>query len=307
MIAAYLFGGVALLVFLGVSILVTGRNLKSLVVTDSKYSEVNEQGQTVEVKQRELSASKLQALVWILVTMFAYASVFGAFLLNSESGDPLPDLPGIPVNLLALMGLSVATAAGAKGVTVSYKDQGRIDKKSGAATTDAEGNPQLVKVQMLVWTFLGALWYLLKVIKFIDGIETLPEGAYALPDVDGALLVLMGVAQGAYIGDKLVSRDIHKTPKLERIMPLQGAVGTKVTLIGENFGDDQGSNFVSIGDKIIESTEEGLVSWSSLKIEAKIPADCEPGQVMVKVYRDGEWSEECPFTVSDTGADADGP
>jgi hypothetical protein len=105
----------------------------------------------------------------------------------------------------------------------------------------------------------------------------------------------MGAAKGAYIGDKLVSRDILKTPRLKKVEPATGQVGAKVTLVGENFGDAQGGNFVSIDDRVVSADD--TVSWSNLKIEVNIPAACEAKEVPVKVYRDGEWSGKCSLTV----------
>jgi hypothetical protein len=233
--------------------------------------------------------------------------VFGALLLDTESGEPLPPLPKIPVNLLVLMGLSVVTAAGSKGVTVAYKAQDRIAAKSGGAVTDPEGNPQLIKAQMLVWTFVGALWFLLTVVKFIDGINVaVASGTLALPDVDGALLVLIGVAQGAYVGDKLVARDIRKTPKLDKITPSSGKAGTEITLLGSNFGAERGQNFVQLGgDLVVEELVRGECVWGNLQIQkVKIPETYAAGSgVKVKVYRDGEYSEEKIFRVTEESTD----
>lgn len=287
MAAGYLFGvGAVLLFWVSSGVLTKRIEPWALAVTDSTVK-----GQ----KQRDLSASKLQILVWTYVTLFAYGSVFGARVLGSEPKAALDTLPGIPISLLGLMGLSVATAAGSKGVTVSYKAQGRVEERSGGAVTNPKGDPDLVKAQMLVWTFVAAGIYLYTVVTFIAA------GSYdiALPEVDGALLVLMGASQGAYIGDKLVSRDIRKTPKLESMQPLQGPAGTKITILGENFGDEQGANFVSLNDKTIRSQADGLVSWSNLQIEVNIPVTFKAGdRVTVRVHRDGEWSEKLFFNVT---------
>jgi hypothetical protein len=115
----------------------------------------------------------------------------------------------------------------------------------------------------------------------------------------------MGASQGAYIGDKLVSRDITKKPRLQEIKPSTGPAGIEITLLGKNFGADQGQNFVRLDDTLVR---EDLV-WGNLQIQkVTIPAECEVGnQVMVKVYRDGEYSDEVVFTVTEeqTGPDSD--
>jgi hypothetical protein len=277
----YLFGVGAVLLFWIVSGVVSKGDFRpwALAVTDSIVG---------GKKQTELSASKLQALVWTLVTLFAYGSVFGALLLDPARKGPVQSLPKIPLNLLVLMGMSVVTAAGAKGVTVSYKAEGRIQERSGGAVTNAQGNPDLVKAQMLIWTFIGAGYYLLKVMTTIGpGLEGVD---IALPDVDGALLVLMGASEGGYIGDKLVSRDITKKPKLKEIKPSKGPAGTEITLLGENFSADQGQNFVDLDGTPVR---EGLV-WGNLQIQkVTIPTTYKAGdEVAVRVYREGEYSDE---------------
>lgn len=288
----YLFGAGAVLLFWLVSGVVSKGDFRpwALAVTDSTVG---------GKKQTELSASKLQALVWTVVTLFAYGSVFGALLLDPAREGPIQSLPRIPLNLMVLMGMSVVTAAGAKGVTVSYKAEGRIQERSGGAVTNAQGNPDLVKAQMLIWTFIGAAYYLLRVITLIntgfEGVDFAKDPA--LPDVDGALLVLMGASAGAYIGDKLVSRDITQKPKLKEIKPSKGPAGTEITLLGENFGADQGQNFVDLDGTPVR---EGLV-WGNLQIQkVTIPTTCKAGdEVAVRVYCEGEYSDEkLVFTVT---------
>jgi hypothetical protein len=106
MTAGYLFGAGALLVFWVFSYIVTRKVAPwALAISESTVG-----GQL----QGVLSVSKFQALVWTLITLFTYTSVFGARFLASEPGAALRTLPSIPINLLVLMGLSVATAAGAK-------------------------------------------------------------------------------------------------------------------------------------------------------------------------------------------------
>jgi hypothetical protein len=155
---------------------------------------------------------------------------------------------------------------------------------------------------MLMWSFIGAAYYLLRVITMVNsgfkGVD-LSEAA-ALPDVDGALLVLVGVSQGSYIGDKLVSQDITKKPRLGEVKPAEGSAGTEVTLLGGNFGADQGQNFVDLDGVPVR---QGLV-WGNDQIQKVIiPADAEAGnQVAIRVYRDGEYSDDTlVFRVTEDG------
>lgn len=290
MSVGYLFGVGALILFWIFSYVVTRGKIApwALAMSDSTVG-----GQV----QGVLSVSKFQALVWTLVTLFAYASAFGSRLLDARPGTPL-ELPDIPINLLVLMGLTVATAAGSKGVTISYKSKGLLPERSGGLTDNPDGEPDLVKTQMLVWTIIAAGIYLLSVANYIAQ-KTYMGQVFMLPDVDGTLLVLMGASQGAYIGNKLVTREISKTPKVSALLPLKGPAGTTVTILGESFGETQSSNFALLDDRTVRSQADGLAQWSDLQIQVVIPSTCKAGdKIAVGVYRDGESSGRLFFDVT---------
>jgi hypothetical protein len=291
----YLFGVFGVVLFLGFSFIVM-RNPRpwALAVTENPNG------------TKKLSASKFQALVWTLVVLFAYGSVFGSRLLKTDPKETVPAgvtssveegetaegklsdlLPDIPLNLLVLMGLSAVTAAGAKGVTIAYKSQGSIPKEGGGLVTNPEEEGDLVKVQMLTWTLIAAGYYLLTVVDSLGA--AVPS--YVMPDVEGALLVLMGASQGAYIGNKLVTKKVAKTPKLKQLIPEKGSKGSSVKLLGDNFGNDQGESFVLVNGNEIESIPPE--DWTDFAINFTLPADGKKGEKWsVKVNRDSEWSAE---------------
>jgi competence protein ComEC len=273
---AYLFGlGILLLFWILSGVVTRSTSLWALAYSENPES------------PKKLSASKFQALVWTWVTLFAYGSIFGMRLITTESNGPIQELPEIPLNLLVLMGLSAVTAAGSKGITISYKSQGLIPEKSGGLTTNPSGEGDLIKTQMLVWTIVAAGIYLITLINSIS------NGILDLPDIDGALLVLMGISQGAYVGNKLVSTSVTKTPKIIEVLPLKGFTNTTITIMGENFGNEQGDSFVALNDTVVGKSDPALVSWSDYKIQVMIPKTFEEGEtIKIRVYRDGNWSEE---------------
>ncbi|UMZ72518.1 IPT/TIG domain-containing protein [Natranaerofaba carboxydovora] len=69
--------------------------------------------------------------------------------------------------------------------------------------------------------------------------------------------------------------------RIDEIYPLEGPVGTTVTVTGRNFGDSPESNIVLFGD-----TEARTLSWSDTKIRAKVPRDAQSG--LVTVIKDEE-------------------
>ncbi|GAB4453899.1 MAG: hypothetical protein Fur0044_48720 [Anaerolineae bacterium] len=248
----YMWGIIAVGVFYIVGVVVTGRRFNPLELArgaDENYS-----------------ASLLQFLIFTYLTVFTYVAVYAARLVSG-----LTTLPEIPLNLLVLMGLSVISATASKGITISYQEQGQ---QSGAGVfKDETGNVALIKVQMLIWTFIAAAIYFITVVNFIN---TKGYTQSALPDVDGALLVLMGAAQGGYIGGKLVSRSTG-IPIIERIVPSPISLNadTKITLLGGLFGDSQDSSTVVYQNKATGVQREvpaaSVKQWADSKIEFDIP------------------------------------
>lgn len=163
------------------------------------------------------STSKFQWFLWTAVVIFSYVAVAAV---KVRLGHP-DVMTAIPENLLWAMGFATATAAGAKAITTAYKLRGQIDKPSvaelkaasevphglgaGGIIEDDEGRPDLTKIQMVAWTLVAIAAYLINLGKRIAASEV-----SQLPDIDSALMALMGVGQGGYLGWKLASVDAPK-------------------------------------------------------------------------------------------------
>jgi hypothetical protein len=191
----------AILLLLGVAAAVSG-HLNPLIVT------VGGDGR--------LSTSKFQFFVWTAVIAFTYVWIF-AVRLTAWPGAP--SLDDLPTNVLLAMGFSITTAVAAKGITVAYQNSGRVTKTTpatgidtsvaGLVTTDDMETPDLTKIQMLLWTIVAATVYLVRVSHQIGDLAVcIPSpDHHCFPDIDNALMVLMGLSQGAYLGAKLTTAD----------------------------------------------------------------------------------------------------
>jgi hypothetical protein len=239
------------------------------------------------------SASLLQFLIFTYLTVFAYVAVYAARL---DTG--LATLPDIPLNLLVLMGLSVASATASKGIVISYIEQGKLpadgNDKSGVVK-DKTGSVALTKVQMLIWTFIAAVIYFITVLSFIDKKIYAQAGQSALPDVDGALLVLMGAAQGGYIGGKLVNRS-PSIPIIERILsPISINAPGRVKVFGTLFGDSPDGNTVLYRNTATGAQREvpaiPAAQWTDGSIEFDIPTDMQTaGNYTIWIRSQGQMS-----------------
>jgi hypothetical protein len=225
------------------------------------------------------STSKLQWLVWTVVVFFAYVATYVARARQDHFGA----LDEVPQNVLIALGLSATTMAAAKAITVSYVSGGKIVKPPvdqptdgtppaagpGAVMQDDAGGPDLSKIQMLGWTGVAVGIYLITVIARIGDIRRDVRGpneeVLGLPDIDAALMVLMGLAEGAYLGKKLVTT---QTPRLIGISPVQGPPGTLVTLSGQSLGEQTGGQITLDGLPI----SPDQLTWQDASVSFAIPA-----------------------------------
>jgi hypothetical protein len=215
------------------------------------------------------SASKLQWFLWTVTVLYSYVVIFAARAMHG-SYEPISD---IPANVLLAMGFSATTMATAKGITASYVLNGKIQKPTASVDGNTEtanksnmfldesGFPELSKIQMLVWTAIAVVIYLFSTYNAVRHDQTT-----ALPDIDGALMVLMGLGQGAYLGKKLTTSD---QARLTGLSTGGGACGEEVTINGESFGDSQSGSLVTFNGKPIPT--DASLTWTDTSVSFKIP------------------------------------
>ncbi|HEX7317890.1 MAG TPA: IPT/TIG domain-containing protein [Pyrinomonadaceae bacterium] len=248
------------------------------------------------------STSKLQLWLWTVVALFSYVAYYSARVNHGH----IEAVNEFPRNLLIAMGLSVVTATAAKGITVSNLQNGNLVKPPpspqtsgpGQVLRDDGGALDLSKIQMLAWTVIAIGTYLITLANIIAAITTNDLGR--LPDIDAALMVLMGLGQGAYLGTKLVTTDV---PRITGIAPSSGKPPTNVTIRGETFGAAQNGSMVTLDGKPFAVT---VVSWADEQIQFTFPATQPDAtawpvgrQVLVGVIVGGvESVGAAPFTVT---------
>jgi hypothetical protein len=245
------------------------------------------------------STSKLQFWLWTLVVLFSYVVIYSARV-NNGRFDAINELPA---NLLIAMGLSIVTATAAKGITVSYLQSGSLVKTPSTPGTSGmsqvvrndDGSLDLSKIQMLAWTLIAIGVYLVNVAN------TVKQNQFnELPDIDAALMVLMGLGQGAYLGKKLVTTDV---PRITGVAPQTGGANTVITIQGDTFGKEQNGSVVTVDGQPINVPVD---SWSDTQIKFKLPAKHPNGsawsqgqQMSISLIVGGKGSAtSMPFTVA---------
>lgn len=172
------------------------------------------------------STSKLQWLLWLLVVLFAYIALW---ILRAKQGD-YSALPNVPDNILIVLGFSTATMAASKGIKLASlnataKKAADLVAAGGAAPVaaaaagaaaaaaiapaagvggifqDDTGFPDISKIQIMAFTLVTIGIFLAAVIHQIASSPPVTS----LPDIDGTLMVLMGISSGGYLAKKTVS------------------------------------------------------------------------------------------------------
>jgi hypothetical protein len=148
-------------------------------------------------------------LFWTAIIFFSYTALYAARARYGYADS----LPTIPENVLYAVGFSAATMAAAKGITQSYVNRGKVQKPApprtddqargvGALVNDDDNVPDFTKIQMLGWTVLIGGIYLSRVVQIVNAYNLRDNDLTQLPDIDKALMMLMGLGHGAYLGKK---------------------------------------------------------------------------------------------------------
>jgi hypothetical protein len=263
--------------------------------------------QLVEGQDGRASTSKFQLVVWTVVALYAFGTVFVARFLQGTSTI----IDTVPPNLLAAMGLSVVTATAAKGITSAQVGSGQVSKSqvgtvgrddpgAAALVQDDGGAPDLSKTQFLAWTGLAVVIYLFRLVQQINIGPVIQNASIGMPDIDAVLVPLIGLGHAAYLGKKLTTSTV---PQITGTAPAEGTPPKTLTLTGSGFGDPQGTSQI-----LIEQTPYQLVvsKWSDSTIVFEFPSartdgsPWRPGEVVrLAVVVNGQTSgNDAPFTIA---------
>jgi hypothetical protein len=212
----------------------------------------------------------------------------------------------IPGNLLLAMGLSVATALAAKGITVSQLNHnatakefvGDNEAELGDFVKDDGGAIDLTKVQMLGWTVLALGAYFLQVVITVVKLGyVFPSGQVILPDIDTSLMVLMGLGHAAYLTKKAIAANTPAITNVTTDPPAGARPGFNVTLKGSAFGTAQSDSVITFNGV---NAGFPVSSWRDTEIICALQdktLDWSPGKKLVGVTVNNQKSNSFPMTV----------
>jgi hypothetical protein len=259
-VACGLFG---VAIFLGFATIVTGKgHLLTLVMGDDG----------------RLSVSKFQVTLWSAVVAYVYVMLWSAHAIATHDSLALSNLPS---NVLIALGFSATTGIFARAITVSKISSGALPKApmGGAPSTSPsalvmsdDSTPDINKIQMLFWTVIAIVVYLVQAHQALHAYAAFGTGgasasaALVFPNIDQVLMVLMGLSQATYLGNKITAANM---PRLISVTPAGGILAKIATPIMVS-GDDLGSS----GTLLIDRTPywgAGAPDWSDAKITFTLP------------------------------------
>jgi hypothetical protein len=206
---------------------------------------------------RSPSTSRFQFLLWAIVVMYGFLVVFiGRVLLSKQ---PVNEI-SVPPNLLLVLGYSVAGAAGAAGIVAAKVQGGTLtpppepDTSPAALVQTGDGNTDLGKVQLLAWNLVA-----MGVFLFLLFTKVTPNDAQ-LPDLPAVLMVLAGVSQAAYLGNKLVTTT---TPRFFGAQPPERTVGEPIVVSGAALGATSNGSVLTVDDSVVPTSD---VDWRDTQL-----------------------------------------
>jgi hypothetical protein len=248
------------------------------------------------------STSKFQFWLWTVVIIPTFCGLY-AMQMKALGYSAVEN--EWPRNLLIVMGMSVITTAAAKGITVGYIGSNRLVKTSvptgskslSAILLDDSGFPDLSKVQMLAWTLIAVVIYIISILHKYH------TGDWKLPDIDNSLMVLMGLGHGAYLGKKLTTQDVTRLASLSPNSVQLASLPIDVTIVGTTLGDTQGQSLVSMDGAAAAVT---VKSWTSTQVKFAFPATQPSGApwnkgqtVLIGLLIEGQESDnKLPFSIA---------
>jgi len=188
-VMAFVISAILIIVIVSVYKIIAKRPLKEIILNDKGYP----------------TLSKFQFLLWTIVIAFTFFSITTIIVIGTDySTEQDYFIKDVPENLLAMMGISVAVPIVASSKTRRTKKIKKQDdsRSFGAMFLNLQGNLDLARLQMFLWTIIGISIYLHTV--FDEILTVTSSGELFLPDVSPTLLILMGLSQGAYLGSKFV-------------------------------------------------------------------------------------------------------
>lgn len=159
--------------------------------------------------RNKLSIARLQLLLW---TSFVLSAWLAVVLANVATGARDPLAVSVPQGLWAAMGVSTASLAAAP--YVMKRQPGRLAANRSAAAAswrdlvsdEVDGFDHLVDLGKLQMTLVTAVLLLAYAVALADRLSSGTPAVHALPAVNDAFVILLGISHAGYLAKKRAPR-----------------------------------------------------------------------------------------------------
>lgn len=213
-----------------------------------KYSDII--FKSLEIIRHIILQNLIMFMIILAVVLFSF---FAIYLLRIFGGVSDPPQGGIPTNILALMGISVAVPIVSNYITKAKQIPPPQNRESLSAMLYEYDKPSLSRFQMFAWTWIGIIVYLFvlfsSVNKSLDQVQNL-----VLPTVDPTLVMLMLLSQTAFVGGKITTNPAFEVDDIQ----IKGGAGggpIAITLGGANLDTKNKLTF-----SIVDAPKQGSLS-----------------------------------------------
>lgn len=242
------------------------------------------------------STSKAQNLLWTIFVLLAYASIATVKLGMGHSVNI-----SIKRNIIIVLGVSFAVRILVDMITTNQIQDDKKYKRSPDQTkeylkqekigrlrlmsflfTDDNGRVDLNKIQIMAWTFIALFIF---TTEWFRNLLHANVEAMQLPEIDDALVVLMGLASGVYVGGKLVP----SFPAISHLDPNHGKKDQVFKIFGAAFGDTEGQLLVkdAAGNTV---TGWKVEKWANTNVDARVGSS-EIGTYKIALIANGHVTE----------------
>jgi hypothetical protein len=252
------------------------------------------------------STSKIQAVLWTYAVLFAllYMVVLGRTLFAGVPGEAAPGVggfgnafadflaAGFRFEYVALLGLPIAGAVAAKGITTGKVVSEEVLKapagaKPGVgrglaeAVSNDSGQTDLVDFQYFAFSLVALLYY------FITFATTSAvEPARGLPVIPATLLALSGVSTTAYLFKKQLESGL--APVISSVAPMRVVVGVdrEIQITGDGFLAEGRRANSAFNQVLVDGRPLQTRKWTATSVTALLPSAVDRETLVELGWRD---------------------
>lgn len=270
------------------------------------------------------STSKTQAALWTYSVLFvlSYMLVIGRKPIDRVHTPMLSGLHGafsafinqpLQPEYFALLGLPIAGAVAAKGITSGKVASGLLTKTTGTQSgvgtglgeliSNDQGQTDLLDFQYLAFNIFTLAYYF---VAFATVTATKPSSGF--PQIPTTLLALSGVSATGYLFKKQL--DAALAPAISSVTPLRVVLGVDKQLLvaGSGFFASTSTKLPSTSNQVtVDGRPVATANWTPTSVTVVLPVTSDSKQLAALGWRERGSGDPAQVVVYDESGNASSP